>query len=236
MRVVGAVGAVAHDHHQRREVLGQAEVGEEAGDALGLLGVGEAWRGASGVAGAVGSAALRSSRVGTTRSKALRSATLMRPSAPGASERSSRPASAAGAASALSSGAAGEAAARDLVQAILPAQAAGMAAAVFGRRAVSADFFDTGHFMHVVRRDDDRRHHRAQRCRLAVVEAVVVLEHGEVRGAAQGFELRIHFLEVAAHAFLAVVHAEHQLRGRAVLRGRCQRPWLAARPAKICSR
>ena len=35
-----------------------------------------------------------------------------------------------------------------------------------------------------------------------------------MRGPTQSFELRVGFFEVAAHALLAIIHAEHQLRGR----------------------
>ena len=69
--------------------------------------------------------------------------------------------------------------------------------------------------MHVVRRHDHLGNHRAQRRRRRVVEAVVVLEHGKVRRAAEGFQLRVGFFEMAANALFAIIHAEHQLRHRA---------------------
>ena len=224
VRIVGAVGAVAHDHHQRREVPGQAEVGEEAGDALGLLGVGEA------LARLLGRRRRR--RVGGVEVQPCRHRQLEAAPQRGveAAERGRRQRAQ------QQRGqrdrrrqrgeqrAGGDAAARDLMEAVLPAQAARIAAAVLGRRRLGAG---SRHLMHVVRGHDHRRHHRAQRGRLAVVEAVVVLEHGEVSGAAERFEPGIHFLEVAAHALLAVVHAEHQLG---------QRPLPVAPPAPVIGR
>ncbi|MEF8759400.1 MAG: hypothetical protein V5B36_06650 [Candidatus Accumulibacter sp. UW25] len=66
------------------------------------------------------------------------------------------------------------------------------------------------------RADDDR----AERARGLVIETLPAHRQAEETGRAEGFAGRIHFFEVASGAFLAVIHAEDELRfGLACERG-----------------
>ena len=58
-------------------------------------------------------------------------------------------------------------------------------------------------------------HHRAEGAGVGVIQALPPVGDAEVGRGAQGFDFRVHLLQVAAQPFLAVVHAADQLGARA---------------------
>jgi hypothetical protein len=210
MRVVAAVRAVTDDHHQRREVRRQADAAQEAADARDLLVFAEAKPRRLGAGDAASLRRPRQSAAGRLAAASRRrraSGRAVAPRRPGASVRASSPSRAHGAAAAISSAAAGSRA--GCPGAAAPAKPGAAAPALMhavGRLAAGRHFFAHG----ILRAHDDRT--QGRRC--LVVKALPEHRQAEESGRAEGLDRRIDFFEVASCAFLAVVHAENELRLR----------------------
>jgi hypothetical protein len=128
------------------------------------------------------------------------------PRRPGASVRASSPSSAHGAAAAISSAAARAAAPTPLMQPLPPRQAPPAPALMHALRRLAAGQHCFTHGML------GTHHDRTQGRRCLVVKALPEHRQAEESGRTESLDRRIDFFEVASRAFLAVVHAEHELR------------------------